>query len=53
MQTAPVTLADISARYYSMAQQIEPSAMPAPGSIAVKGTSAPDVGRGTLVDTYV
>lgn len=51
METTSVTLADISRRYYTMADQIEPSALPDPGSIEVKGTQEP--GRGTLVDTYV
>lgn len=49
--SSSVTLADISQRYYSMASQVKPSAMPAPGSITVE--HAPDNGRGTLVDTYV
>ncbi len=51
MAVASVTLHDISQRYYSLANQMELTAMPAPGSISVK--SSPDDGRGTLVDTYV
>ncbi len=51
MNVSPVTLADISSRYYSMADQIKPSAMPEPGSVTVE--HAPDSGSGTLVDTYV
>lgn len=51
MPVQSVTLAQISQRYYSMAEQIEPNAMPAPGSIKVEQKS--DDGRGTLVDTYV
>lgn len=51
MEISSLTLADISQRYYDMADQIEPSALPKPGSVAVQ--SAPEAGRGTLVDTYV
>lgn len=52
MISESVTLSDVSQRYYSMAKQIEPNAMPAPGAIKVEH-KAQESGRGTLVDTYV
>lgn len=53
MPVDAVTLSDISQRSYVMADQIEPTAMPKPGSIEVEQSAAADPGRGTLVDTYV
>ncbi|MBI4177862.1 hypothetical protein HY522_00365 [bacterium] len=51
MNIQNVTLSDISQRYYAFAQQMNPSALPDPGSIKVEPSQ--DSGSGTLVDTYV
>ena len=52
MNVHNVTLTSISQRYYDLAKQVNPTAMPEPGSIKVE-KSAPDSGSGNLVDTYV
>ena len=51
MPVSTVTLSDISQRYYDIAKEIEPTAMPKPGSIEVERSTEP--GSGALVDTYV